>query len=90
MLTGAMIQAPAWCPMCWHPGMGRWGMIGMVLVWAIAIAAVVWLVSQLTSGRRSSGSNSGVSQSEAILKERYARGEIDTDTYSRMLAELRR
>jgi putative membrane protein len=67
--------------------------IGMVLWWLIGIAllvllvlGIVWLSRQLGSpGRESPGG-------EALreLELRYARGEIDRDTYLAMRDDLRR
>ncbi len=55
--------------------------LGMILLWIIGIfvlVAVVWLVS------RSAGQNNSYYQSKSaldILKERYARGEIDKEEF---------
>jgi putative membrane protein len=70
----------------WHMGpgmMGGWGMgwfggIFMIIFWILILVAlaffVKWLI-QSTSGRRSDYPES--SRALEILKERYARGEID-------------
>jgi putative membrane protein len=82
MLT-AVFQG--WCPWCGQH-MGGWRGGGMLLVWLIvlvAIAGVVWLLLRRMGGR--SGD-----RAEEALRERYARGDIDDETYRRMLAELRR
>jgi putative membrane protein len=60
--------------------MGVWWVLG-----AVVIAALVWAV--LAPSARGSGSRGD--SPERILKRRYARGEIDHDTYERMLSELR-
>ena len=73
-----------------HGNHGWWGMGAMWLFWLFvligAVALIAWLVSrtpiQTTAGRRSSA--------EEILKERYARGEIDKQEYQQRLTELRR
>lgn len=68
-----------------------WGMImSMWLFWLLVILAVVWLVRR--SGRTTNGGagERGEGRAVEILKERYARGEIDADTYHRMLDDLRR
>lgn len=48
------------------------GGLMMVVLWALLIAAIVWLVREL----RGQG-NGGGSRALDILKERYAKGEID-------------
>jgi len=77
------------------PGMmGNWGMgwfggIFMILFWILIIVGLVFVVRWLiqTSGR---GKNSGQSGSRAIdiLKERYARGEIDKAQFEDMKRDL--
>lgn len=51
---------------------------------------VIWLVSQLIRRDRAPGGETRRGRAEEILKERYARGEIDRETYQRMLEDLRR
>ncbi len=70
--------------MMWAGGMGGFGMffgfIFTLLIIAALIVGVVWTVQYMGMG----GSNgSGRSQSNAldILKERYARGEIDSKEF---------
>jgi putative membrane protein len=59
-------------------GMGWFGMIFMLAFWVLVIIALIFLVKwliQATSGKKAAptSSNRGLE----ILKERYARGEID-------------
>jgi putative membrane protein len=56
--------------------------------WIIAIAIIVGIVWAIARTNRS-GMSRGDSP-EAILKRRYASGEIDKDQYEKMLADLRR
>lgn len=56
----------------------------MWLFWVLLIALVVWV---LVRGGRLDRPR-GRSHAVEILRERYARGEIDLDTYRRMLQEL--
>jgi putative membrane protein len=77
------------------PGMmGNWGMgwfggIFMIVFWILILVALVFVVRWLiqTTGR---GKNSGQSGSRAIdiLKERYARGEIDKAQFEDMKQDL--
>jgi putative membrane protein len=59
--------------------MGVWWFVGAV------IAALFWAI--FASSARGPGSRSD--SPERILKRRYAKGEIDHDTYERMRSELR-
>ena len=76
---------------------GGWAFAGgwMWIFWLIALVAViallVWFV-RAASGRSAGNSGPpGASQSpEAILKERYARGEIDEAEYQRRKEQLGR
>ena len=68
-------------------------MAGFGLIWIIVLGAAVYLIVVLL--RKSSGSGQNTpSQSgdgaEAVLRERFARGEIDRDEYENRLSELRR
>ncbi|ROR34786.1 SHOCT domain-containing protein [Inmirania thermothiophila] len=75
-----------------HDGGGAWGWawmglggIGMVLFWVLVLVAVVWIVRALLGG------GSGREEDPlVVLKRRYARGEIDRETYERMREALRR
>lgn len=71
-------------------GMGWGGMIGMMVFWLLLIAAIVWAVSRLLPGRRARQSHSqpGQDTPEEILDRRFARGEIDLETYQMQRAAL--
>ena len=71
-------------------GMGWGGMIGMVLFWVVLIAGIVWAVTRLLPGRQAQSrpSASGQETPEDILDRRYARGEIDLETYQAHRAAL--
>lgn len=71
--------------------MGGFGFGGifMVLWWVILIAGVVALVRWLgSSASGTAGPGGGHRQPLDILKERYARGEIDEQEYQKIKREL--
>jgi putative membrane protein len=56
-----------------------WGAIMMVLFWGVLVAVVVFAVRAFSGGpRRSSDESTGA---EAILKTRFARGEISREEF---------
>ena len=63
----------------WHMGWMGFGW----LVLAVLIALVVWAATRASRGAGSNGESP-----REILKRRYARGEIDRETYQRMLRDL--
>lgn len=71
-------------------GMGWFGMIFMVIFWGLIIVGLVllirWLI-QNTSGKSHSAVSTG-SKAMDILKERYARGEINHDEFESMKKDL--
>jgi putative membrane protein len=83
-------QGPGWCPMCGPGGMWGWGMVPTTLFWLVVLGLVIWLTSRLVDRGRPPGGEPGRGRAEEILKERYARGEMDRETYQRMLEDLRR
>ncbi len=75
-------------PMHYAPMMdGGWSMGWMIFWWALAAVLAIAVVWALLArwGRRPDERSP-----EQVLKERYARGEIDRETYERMLEDLRR
>jgi putative membrane protein len=82
-------QGPNWCPWCGgHMGWGGWMMMMLWWVLILAIVAAVWW--QMRRGSWASRPFSGPDRAEGILRERFARGEIDEATYRRQLTELKR
>jgi len=83
-------QARWWCPMC---GLDHaWGgamMFFMMFFWVLLIAAIVWMIFRATSGRWDRGSAPPPEGAEEILEARYARGEIDQESFLRMRDDLR-
>jgi putative membrane protein len=58
-------------------------------VLVVVLGIIIWLIFQLIGRGRSPGSEAGRGRAEEILNERHARGEIDRETYQRMLEDLR-
>lgn len=65
----------------WGWGWMLLGTLTMLLFWGGLAVLVVWAVRQFAGGRRPNGALE-------VLRERYARGEIDAETYQRMRREL--
>ena len=73
-------------------GMGWFGMIFMLLFWVLVIVGIVFLIRwlvQSTGSRSSSDARTG-SQAMDILKERYAKGEINKAEFESMKKEIHR
>jgi putative membrane protein len=71
----------------WGSGWG-FGLIGMVLWWVLIVLGIVLLAKWLFSGGLGAGRASGDRALE-ILKERYARGEIDKQEFEEKKRDLR-
>ncbi|HEU0026828.1 MAG TPA: hypothetical protein VFQ25_06895 [Ktedonobacterales bacterium] len=72
----------------WQAGMGWW-MIIPALFWIALLVAIIWGIVRLTSGRGVSGGRDATQAppgltADEILRQRYARGEIDAQTYEDM------
>ncbi len=77
-------------PMMYGYGYGWGGVLIMalsVLFWVALIALVIWAFTRWQGDRASSSSVARPSAAE-ILRQRYARGEIDTATYEEMRRHL--
>lgn len=73
---------------------GGWG-LGMGFGWIlplVVIGLIVWAVIAMTRSHAvgTAGEAAPADRSLAILKERYAQGELDADTYRRMRKDLNR
>ena len=62
----------------------------MSLWWLLGIVLIVLLVWAISRGAGPAGLGTREESPEAILKRRYARGEVDRDEYERRLSDLRK
>lgn len=75
-----------WYDGSWGPG-GGWFlmMLGMALFWGVVVYAIVSLVRSSgdasVAPTRGQGDTLPHARAQAILEERFARGEIDADEY---------
>lgn len=67
-------------------GWGGFGVLFMILFWALIIVGVVALVRYLGDASRNSGKDKTPLD---ILKERYARGEVDKKEFDARKKDLR-
>ncbi len=67
-----------WWGNWWH--MGWWGPLLSLLWFALLGLLVYWIVRTLAPERRD--------RALEVLRERYARGEIDKETFERMKRDL--
>lgn len=72
-------------------GMG-WGWLGMILFWLIPILLVLGAIKYLFPGisRLNAGSRDDRNKALEVLEERYARGEMDRETFLKMRDDLKR
>ncbi|OGZ79276.1 MAG: hypothetical protein A2528_01370 [Candidatus Staskawiczbacteria bacterium RIFOXYD2_FULL_37_9] len=68
-------------------GAGWLGVILMILFWALVIILIVMLARGLTGQNKKSSDNNGNSAMD-ILKERYAKGEINKEEFKAKKKDL--
>ena len=66
-------------------GMGWLGILTMLLFWAGVLALVIWGVSNLFPAPRLTAESDAV----AIVRQRFARGEISREEYLQVVETLR-
>jgi putative membrane protein len=73
----------------WEGGWGimGFGMMGMTLFWILLVVALVLLIKTLWSSETKSGQKRETTALD-ILKERYARGEIDKTEFDQKKHDL--
>jgi putative membrane protein len=73
-------------------GLGlAFGGFWMILVWLVIIGGGIWLLTALFPRQQSGGASSTEAAGEnalAILKQRYARGELSRDEFDAMRHDL--
>ncbi|MGB3683060.1 MAG: hypothetical protein WA990_11310 [Rubrobacteraceae bacterium] len=77
--------------------MGGWSAFGWLwmliplLFWGGLLALIVWAIVRVFPGQRDSANFSGTpaKPAEEVLRERFARGEIDAGEYERSLEVLK-
>ncbi|RJR51800.1 MAG: SHOCT domain-containing protein [Desulfobacteraceae bacterium] len=74
----------------WGWGMGWFGGIFMFAFWILVIIGMVFLIKWLVQNTRGGATHSRTEASRAleILKERYARGEIDKQEFEEKKRDL--
>ena len=74
----------------WEHGGGFWGawMLVPLLLWVAFFGLVAWGALRVFSARQ--GGGRAADSAEEVLRERFARGEVDAETYESSLDTLRR
>ena len=71
----------------WSWGAALFMVLNMVL-WAALIGVVIWAIVRWTSRSGPADYDKAGPSARDIVQQRYARGEIDAETYAVMLARL--
>lgn len=69
-------------------GIGGFFMLPMLIFWGLVIVGIVFAVRALSGNSGAVFPQDNRSRALDILKERYARGEIDTDEYETKKREI--
>ena len=88
--VAAWAQERPWGPWGWHPMWGVWGawgigiMLMMLVFWGLVIAGLVLGIRWLATQGRESRSDAALD----ILRQRYARGEINKEEFEAKKRDL--
>ncbi|MEK6815107.1 MAG: SHOCT domain-containing protein [Nitrospirota bacterium] len=69
-------------------GMGGFGIVFMILIWALLILGLVVLIKLVAGGGAEKGGSKAEDSALEILKKRYARGEIDRKEFEEKKQDL--
>jgi len=90
MMWGYGLPASGTAAIGWSWGLGMAvGWLAMLAFWGAFIVGIALLIRWIISSYQASGPPPGEADPLAILRRRYASGEIDEPTYQRMKDELR-
>jgi putative membrane protein len=67
-------------------GFGAWLLMGVF--WLVLLGLIIWAVVRLLPDRSDGGGGARLESPEEILDRRFARGEIDLETYQAQRAAL--
>ena len=91
-----MMDLMTYMPGAMDGPMGGWGglwwpfMLIPLLLWGVFLSLLVWLAVRVFSkGRGAARPGATMDSAEEILRERFARGEINAEEYERSLEILR-
>lgn len=71
-------------------GFGSWWMIvPLLFVWGGVITLIVWAITKIFSNDQPGSDDLPQDKAEDVLRERFARGEVDAEEYGRSLEVLR-
>jgi putative membrane protein len=71
-------------------GMAGWGWLGMAFFWILVIAAAVYVVKVVSEQSQRKNSEPGRDKDSAleVLRERYAKGEIEYEEFTSRKRQL--
>ncbi len=70
-------------------GFGSWWLLVPILFWGGLLALTGWAIARIFPKGRSGGDGPRRDNAEEVLRERFARGEVDAEEYERSLEVLR-